>query len=417
MLGFVTSRQPTTNFNPEYTMNLAPLRLKKNQERRLRAGHCWVYSNEINTSATPFKAFEPGQPVDIFSHQDKWLGSGYVNPHSLISARLVSRDRSHPLGPSLLVHRLKIALSLRERLYPKPFYRLVFGESDGLPGLVIDRYGDALVIQITTAGMEALKQEILEATHKVLKPKAILLRNDSSIREMEGLDRYVEEGLGSTPDTLIIHEGESRFQVSPKEGQKTGWFYDQADNRTRMQRYTPGKRVLDVCSYIGGWGIRAAAGGASEAICVDASAAALEGVKTNAELNGLGNRINTLQGDAFQVLRELRNEREQFDLVVLDPPAFIKRKKDLKEGTLAYQRLNQLALQLLAKDGMLISCSCSHHMSGEGLLQVAQQAARHTDRSLQVLEQGHQSPDHPLHPAIPETSYLKAYYLRVLPTF
>jgi 23S rRNA (cytosine1962-C5)-methyltransferase len=398
-------------------MTPAPLRLKKDQDRRLRAGHCWVYSNEVDTSTTPLQGFEPGQPVEILNHQDKWLGSGYVNPHSLICARLVSRDPAHPLGPSLLVHRLNVALSLRERLHDRPFYRLVFGESDGLPGLVIDRYGDTAVIQITTAGMEALKQEILDAVHKVLGSSTIFFRNDSAIRELEGLDRYKEDGIGTMPDSLIIHEGESRFQVSPREGQKTGWFYDQADNRSRMQRYTQGKRVLDVCSYIGGWGIRAAAGGASEAICVDASATALEGVNSNATLNGLGDRVHTRQGDAFQVLRDLRNEREQFDLVVLDPPAFIKRKKDLKEGILAYRRLNQLALQLLAKDGLLITCSCSHHMSAEGLLQVAQQAARHTDRSLQVLEQGHQSPDHPLHPVIPETSYLKAYYLRVLPTF
>jgi 23S rRNA (cytosine1962-C5)-methyltransferase len=398
-------------------MNLTPLRLKKNHDRRLRAGHCWVYSNEIDTKATPLTDLAPGQPVDILNHQDKWLGSGYANPHSLICARIVSRDSQHPLSPSLLVHRLKIALGLRERLYPHPFYRLVFGESDGLPGLVIDRFGDTAVIQITTAGMEAVRKDIIGAVQKVTKCSAVLLRNDTQIRTLEGLDLYIETAVGNVPDNLELIENDVRFQVSLTEGQKTGWFYDQADNRRRLAKYIPGLRVLDVCSYVGAWGIQAAAQGAEEVLCVDASRQALERLEANARLNQLEQKVSTLQADAFEALKTLRSERERFDLVVLDPPAFIKRKKDLKEGTLAYRRLNQMAMQLLSKDGLLVTCSCSHHMSAEGLLQVSQQAARHTDRSLQVLEQGHQSPDHPLHPAIPETSYLKAFYLRVLPTF
>lgn len=398
-------------------MSLPPLRLKKNHDRRLRAGHCWVYSNEIDTKATPLTELAPGQPIDILSHQGKWLGSGYVNPHSLICARIVSRDPQHPLSPSLLVHRLKVALSLREKLYPHPFYRLVFGESDGLPGLVVDRFGDIAVIQITTAGMEAVRDDIIAALKKVLKCTAILLRNDTHSRSLEGLDLYVEAAIGSVPDSLELVENGVRFQISLGEGQKTGWFYDQADNRQRLAKYVPGQRVLDVCSYVGAWGVQAAAGGASEVLCVDVSRHALDHLTANARLNQLEDKVSTLQADAFEALKTLRSEREKFDLVVLDPPAFIKRKKDLKEGTLAYRRLNQMAMQLLSKDGLLVTCSCSHHMSAEALLQVSQQAARHTDRSLQVLEQGHQSPDHPLHPAIPETSYLKAFYLRVIPTF
>ncbi len=398
-------------------MTLALLRLNKDSDRRLRAGHCWVYSNEVDTKATPLSSFEPGQPVEIQNSQGKFLGSGYVNPHSLICARLVSRDIARPLSLALLVDRLQIALSLRERLFPHPYYRLVFGESDGLPGLVVDRYGDCVVAQITTAGMERMRAEIVAALQQVLGCSSVLLRNDSAIRELEGLESYVEEALGTVPDQVAIREGESGFLISPKHGQKTGWFYDQSDNRSRMQRYVQGKRVLDICSYIGGWGVRAAAAGAERALCIDASASALEGVAANAKHNGLEQRVATLKGDAFDVLRDLRAEQEHFDVVVLDPPAFIKRKKDLKEGTLAYRRLNQMAMQVLSKGGILVTCSCSHHMSAESLLEVTQQAARHTDRSLQVLEQGHQSPDHPLHPAIPETSYLKAYYLRVLPTF
>ncbi|MEJ1364404.1 MAG: class I SAM-dependent rRNA methyltransferase [Candidatus Sedimenticola sp. (ex Thyasira tokunagai)] len=398
-------------------MNAIPLRLKKNLDRRLRAGHCWVYSNEVDTAATPLKEMAPGQSVDILSHQGKWLGSGYANPHSLICARLVSRDREHPLTASLLVHRLKMALGLRRRLFAKAYYRLVFGESDGLPGLVVDRFGDYLVVQITTAGMEQMKQEIVAALEKVVKPTAVLFRNDTQIREMEGLERYVEPALGDWPEQLEVEENGVHFQVPSREGQKTGWFFDQAANRQRMAPYVGGKRVLDVCSYVGAWGVQAAAQGATDVLCVDASATALDAVDANAALNGVTEKVAGLQGDAFDALRELRAERQRFDVVMLDPPAFIKRRKDIKEGTLAYRRLNQLGLQLLSRDGILVTSSCSHHMSRDSLLQVVQQAARHTDRSLQLLEQGQQGQDHPIHPAMPETAYLKAFYLRVLPAF
>jgi 23S rRNA (cytosine1962-C5)-methyltransferase len=399
------------------TPSLATLRLKKDQERRLRTGHCWVYSNEVDTDQTPVKELEPGQPVSLLNHGGKWLGSGYVNPHSLICARLVSRDPGHPLSPSLLVHRLKVALGLRQRIYSAPYYRLVFGESDGLPGLVADRYGDVAVVQLTTAGMERMKAAVVAAVAKVLRPAGILLRNDAPIRKLEGLELYVEEAAGSVPEQIVVQEGTSRFEVDPRQGQKTGWFFDQADNRSRMLRYVRGKRVLDVCSYVGAWGIRALEGGAASAVCVDSSEAALEGVARNAAFNGVSDRVEARKGEAFDTLRRLREAREHFDVILLDPPAFIKRKKDLKEGTLAYRRLNQAALQLLERDGLLITSSCSFHMTRENLLQVVNQAGRHIDRSLQVLEQGQQGPDHPIHPAIPETGYLKTYFFRGLPSF
>jgi len=399
------------------TPDLPPLKLKKDQERRLRTGHCWIYSNEVDIAQTPLKELEPGQAVSLLDHQGKWLGSGYVNPHSLLCARLVSRDPEHPLSVSLLVHRLKIALGLRDHVYTAPYYRLVFGESDGLPGLVVDRYGDVAVVQLTTAGMEQMKEAVVAAVDKVLKPAGILLRNDSSIRRLEGLDLYVEEAAGTVPEQVSVQEGGSRFQVDPRQGQKTGWFFDQADNRSRMLRYVRGKRVLDMCSYVGAWGIRALEGGAVSARCVDSSETALEGVARNAVLNSVADRVEAQKGEAFDTLRRLREARERFDLVFLDPPAFIKRNKDLKEGTLAYRRLNQAALQLLERDGVLMTSSCSYHMTRDSLLQVVNQAGRHIDRSLEVLEQGQQGPDHPVHPAIPETGYLKTYFLRALPSF
>lgn len=397
-------------------MTVPPLRLKKDQDRRLRAGHLWVYSNEVDTDKTPFDQFEAGQVVAVENAQGKWQGLAYVNPNSLICARLVTRQRDLAFDGSLFVHRIKVALSLRERLYPAPYYRLIFGEGDALPGVVVDRYGDHLVVQITTAGMEAQREALVAALVKVLRPAGILLRNDSPSREPEGLSRYIELAHGDLPDQLQIEEGGCRFDVSPTEGQKTGWFYDQAANREAFTALVNGNRVLDVCSYVGAWSVRAAKAGARAVMAVDASAQALAQLSSNTVLNSCEEKIETIQGDAFQALRELRAERERFDIIVLDPPAFIKRRKDMKQGTLAYRRLNEAALGLLERDGLLISASCSFHLSGEGLLKTIQQAARHSDRNVQVLRRGYQGPDHPVHPAIPETGYLKAMTMRVLPT-
>lgn len=395
--------------------SLAPLRLKKNEDRRLKAGHPWIYSNEVDTQATPLTGFAPGQQVVVVANNGKPMGLAYVNPHSLIAARLFGRDE-HLLDRSLIVHRLKIALGLRERLFPTPHYRLVHGEADGLPGLVVDRYGDVLVAQITTAGMEAVREAIVDALVKVLKPSGILLRNDTASRGLEGLEQGIELAFGEVPEEVELIENGATFRVRPWDGQKTGWFYDQADNRARLPRYVKGARVLDLFSYMGGWGVQALRHGASEAVCVDASALALEQTQVNAGLNGVGEGLRTIEGDVFEVLRGLREERERFDVVVCDPPAFIKRRKDVEAGLAAYRRVNQMAMQVLSRDGILISCSCSHHLQRDKLPELMWAAARHVDRSMQILEFGRQGADHPVHPAIPETDYLKSVYARLLPT-
>ena len=331
------------------------LKLKKNEERRIRAGHLWVFSNEVNTKETPFDQYQPGQLVDVQASNGKSLGLAYVNPASLICARMMSRDPKYPPDQSLLVHRIKVALSLRETYFDKPYYRLVYGESDFLPGLVVDRYGEILVVQITTAGMEVMKNEIVAALDKVLRPSGILLRNDNLAREREGLPMYVDAVLGDVPEVVQLEDSGVVYQTSVHTGQKTGWYYDQRLNRESLAHFVKGKRVLDVFSYIGAWGVKAAVEGAKEVICVDASAPALEQVGINAELNNVADRMSGLQGDAFDVLKSLRLDKERFDVVVVDPPAFIKRKKDYKEGREAYRRINQLAMQVLAKDGMLVA--------------------------------------------------------------
>ena len=392
------------------------LRLRKNEERRLRAGHMWVFSNEVDTKVTPLDQFSPGEQVQVTNSTGKFIGNAYINPHSLICARLVSRDKNHHLDQSLLTLRLKLALSLRERLFPEPYYRLAFGESDALPGLVVDRFGDVLSVQITTAGMEAHKEAIISALDKVLKPKTIILRNDSSVRELEGLPSYVETVLGETPEIIEILENNCHFQAPALSGQKTGWFYDHRLNRERATHYVKGLRVLDVFSYMGAWGIPAAVNGASEVFCIDSSATALDQVEVNAGLNNVADKITTIEGDAFAALKALREDKQRFDVILLDPPAFIKRRKDVKQGLEAYRRINQLAMQLLSRDGLLVSASCSHHLERNRLQEILLKNSRHLDRNLVLLEQGHQGPDHPIHPAIPETDYLKAFFCRVTPS-
>lgn len=391
---------------------LPVLRLKRGEDRRLRAGHVWIFSNEIDTVATPLSRFGRGAHARVHSDRDQFLGYAYVNPNALICARIVGRDPAHPLDRSLIVHRLNVALALRQRLSRAPYYRLVFGESDGLPGLVLDRYGDVIVGQIATAGMEALKSDVEEAVRKVLEPAGMLWKNDSAARALEQLPEATELAFGTVPDEIELVESGLAFRAPLYRGQKTGWFYDQTANRQRLARYLwPGARVLDVCSYVGPWAITALKHGAGAASCVDASALALDYVRRNAHMHGVAPK--TIQADAFDGLKQLHEAGERFDVVVLDPPAFIKRKKDIPQGQAAYRKLNQLALGLIERDGLLVSCSCSYHLATDDLLAAIQAAARHVGRFVQVLEFGGQSPDHPVHPAIPETRYLKALFCRV----
>jgi len=389
---------------------LPVLRLKRNEDRRLNAGHLWVFSNEVDAQQTPLPKFKPGDLVRVLAHNDRALGLAYVNPQSLICARLLGTWKIP--DAAWFAARIRIALALRERLYAEPYYRLVYGEADGLPGLVIDRYGAQCVVQIGTAGMERLKSQIQEAILQVLDCETLLFKNDGAARELEGLPAYIEAAKGGIDEYGSVVEEGLKFAMPLAAGQKTGWFFDQAANRRALRKYVrAGARVLDVFSYVGAWGICAARDGAAEVICVDSSALALELAAKNAESNGLV--IATRKGDAFAVLEGMIGERTRFDVVIVDPPAFAKRKKDLPKALAAYKRLNQLAMQLLAGDGILVSCSCSYHVSAQDLEDAIAKAARGADKHVQLLEMGGQAPDHPVHPAIAETRYLKAYFCRV----
>ncbi len=391
---------------------LPALRLRRGEDRRLRAGHLWVFSNEVDNDLTPITQFAVGAMARVLSDRDQFLGYAYVNPHALICARILSRSPVHAPDRSLLVHRLKVALSLRERLSPAPYYRWVFGESDGLPGLVLDRYGDVLVGQIATAGMEALRGDVEAAICQVFEPRALVWKNDGAARELEQLPRQLLNPIGRAPEELQVLEHGLTFTVPMAAAQKTGWFYDQTGNREQWRRMIrPGARVLDVCSYAGAWAISALTRGAAEAVCVDASEAALAVATRNAAANGVS--LSVRAGDAFEVLDALVRAGERFDAIVLDPPAFIKRKKDIPRGQAAYRKLNQIAMRLLERDALLVSCSCSYHLHPEELVGLIQSASRHASRFAQILYSGGQSPDHPIHPAIPETRYLKAFFCRV----
>ena len=393
-------------------MELKRLRLGRNEERRLQGGHLWVYSNEVNNAVTPLKAFAPGELALVESHGGKPMGVAYVNPHSLICARLIGQGNER-LDTALLARRFKQALTLRERLFDVPVYRLVFGVSDLLPGLVGDRFGAHLVVQLNTAGMDAAREAIVEALVQVLQPASIVLRNDSSMRVLENLEKEVVVAYGNPPDHVELIENGVKFLAPLHDGQKTGWFYDQRPNRAWLKKYVVGKRVLDVFSYIGGFGVQAAVFGAKEVWCVDRSAAALDLVKKSAELNGVAERMRCIEGDAFDVLKDLKDSGEQFDVVIVDPPAFIKRKKDIGEGINAYRRINEAAMRLLGAEGYLLSGSCSMHLQRDELVDILRGASRHLDRHLQIIEEGMQGPDHPVHPAIPETRYIKAFMSRI----
>lgn len=397
-------------------MTFPVLALKKNAERRIRAGHLWIYSNEVDIARTPLKDFEPGSQVCIQAHNGKALGVAFVNPHALICGRLFTRDPAQGMSGSLLSKRLEAALALRESLFARPFYRLVFGDGDGLSGLVVDRFGGLCVVQISTAGMELMRDSIIKTLQRLLKPDTIVLKNDGKMREVEGLPSYVEVVHGSLPEVLEVEENGIPFRAPVSEGQKTGWFYDHRQNRQRLQAYAPGKRVLDVFSYVGGWGVQAGTAGASHVTFIDSSRLALDFARENASSNGLAG-AEYLQGDAFELLKGLAEEKARFDVVVLDPPALIPRKRDVPQGEAAYAKLNELALRLLDREGVLLSASCSMHLGADRLRDIVRASGRKVDRFVQLLEQGHQGPDHPIVPAIAETEYLKALWCRSMSGF
>jgi len=393
-------------------MTLPVLYLKKREERRLMAGHLWVFSNEVDTTKSPLAAFEPGGQAIIMTAADRALGTGYVNPGSLIAARLCDKNPGARIDRAWCAGRLSQALELRRKFFDAPYYRLAFGESDGLPGLVVDRYNDVLVVQILTAGMERLRPVICDALDELLSPSAILLKNDANSRKLEGLPLAVETVKGSAPQEISVPEGPGLYRTSLASGQKTGWFFDQSPNRLALLPLCANAAVLDVFCYVGALGVGAALSGAKEVVCVDSSRQALDGVMANARQNDVADKVSTIKGDADAVLEDLARQGRRFDVISLDPPAFVKRKKDLEHAQGAYHKVNKLASRLLTPGGLVQTASCSQHLEAWRFERLAARALS-GGREARLLRRGGQGPDHPIHPAMPETDYLKSLLFRV----
>lgn len=385
-------------------------RLKKRTERRLHLGHLWVFSNEIETLEGDYS---PGAQVTVLDSRGRFLGIGYVNRNSLITIRLLSRQPA-TLDSAFFEGRLRRALDYRLKRYtPADSFRLVYSEGDLLPGLIVDKYGDTLVLQLLTQGMEVRREPILTALQEIIRPRAIVARNDASLRQLEGLPSQVETVTGTIPDPVEVDIDGIRFAVDVLKGQKTGFYLDQRENRRALTPYVRGARVLDTFCYSGAWSLYALQAGAGEVIACDDSAAAVELTRRNAVLNGVEARLQAVTADAFRFLQELGERGERFDCVILDPPAFAKSKKHLDEALVAYQRLNKLALRLLRPGGVLISSCCSYHVDDASFFECLKKAGASQRKDLRILDWKGAGYDHPAIMGIPETHYLKCAFLQV----
>ena len=387
------------------------VRLNPKQGRRLRAGAPWVFSNEI--AMTPeLRRIQPGTLVRLEGDDGVRFGVAMFNPHSLIAARLLDRDPEAEIGTAWMRARLRAAIGLRDRVCDSPFHRLVHAEADRLPGLIIDRYDDVAVLQANTAGMDRLIPVVVEALLAELPLRAIVARNDSSARGLEGLPEQIGLLHGDEAGAEV-REGGVRFPVDPLSGQKTGWFFDQRPNRDRVAALAAGARVLDVFCHTGGFGLRAAAAGAASVLLVDSSGPALARTELAAALNDLTKKVQTRREDAFEAMTALSQSGQQFDIVVCDPPAFARSRKDTEAGLRAYARMARLAAALVTPGGFLFVASCSHHAPLEAWSARIAEGLHRARREGRILATTGSGPDHPVHPQLPETAYLKAQLVQI----
>ncbi len=385
-------------------------RVKLRKTARLLAGHQWVFSNELAQSP---RGFAPGQLVEIMDSRENFLGIGYINPSSLISVRVLTRV-NEPVDVGFFKKRIAAAMRYRQRfLGDETACRLVYSEADYLPGLIADKYADVIVVQLLTAGMEAMKGEILEAVDSLLSPRAIVLKNDSRMRALEGLPLYKEAVKGVIDPLPVIEEDGVLFEIDPLGGQKTGFFLDQRENRLSFKRLLQeGGTGLDLFSYAGGWGLHLARAGAEKVVLVDESEGALARARRNAGLNGLAGGLEFVQADVFDFLeKEIQGGPGRYDFIVLDPPAFVKSAKKIKEAVKAYTLLNSRCMRLLKTGGLLATSSCSYHLARQEFLDMLRAAARGAGRNVKVVEQRFQGRDHPVLLSMPETEYLKCAFL------
>ncbi|HIJ96960.1 MAG TPA: class I SAM-dependent rRNA methyltransferase [Desulfuromonadales bacterium] len=386
--------------------------LNKNEERRIKAGHPWVFSNEIREVSGERTA---GIAAELYDAAGGFIGVGHYNPHSLIAFRLLSRQHEDIDTLEFFESRIAAALAHRQTRYPGlSSFRAVYGESDFLPGLVVDAYGDCLSVQLLSAGMDCRRELIVAALRKACEPSGIIARNDVAVRKLEGLEEQIELLWGDVPEMIEMTENGLRFRVNLREGQKTGAFLDQKQNHLLLREICIGKNVLDCFCYTGGWAIHAASFGASTVIGIDISARAIGQASSNATLNKFSERITFEECDAFERLRLLHQEGQGFGVIVMDPPAFVKSRKNIAEATKGYLTINRRALELLEPGGYLISCSCSYHMGRDAFRDILIQAARLAKREVRLVETCSQAADHPVLLSFPESEYLKCYVLQAV---
>lgn len=393
---------------------LPAIRIDERSVRRLKLGYPWVFRSEV-INAKESGALTAGQVVDFVRDKGDFVARGFFNPTPQLVGRVLTLQPLTNIDKFFVYHQIESALRFREKLYPQPFYRLIHAESDGMAGLIIDRYGDVIVCQVNTAGMEALYPHIESTLISLLKPKAIVLKNDTSGREQEGLEKYAKVSYGTLPENFVrIIENGVNFDVDVIAGQKTGWFFDQRDNRAWVATLAKGGSLLDVFCHTGGFGITAGLAGADSLTFVDSSESAIEMVAKNVQLNGLANKSDTIEGKAFDVMEKLAKTGQKYDVVCLDPPAFIKTRKDMVTGVKGYQKLAKLAAPLVQKSGFLFFASCSHHISIHDLADAVTEGLAKAGRSCQLIKAAGAAPDHPVHPLLPETEYLKSLTYRFL---
>jgi 23S rRNA (cytosine1962-C5)-methyltransferase len=391
-------------------MRFTPLRLKKGQDADIRKGFPWIYASDIIDSSE-LTLTSPGSLVSIENFKGEHIGVGFYNRLSQIACRVLALGRAD-IDAEFFAGRMKEALAKRDKIIPVPYYRLVHSEADLLPGLLIDRFGDAVVMQVGTAGMENLLPQILEAVEEIIKPETIILRNDNAGRKLEGLAQEIKIIKGAVNGFTEVQENRFIYLADLINGQKTGWFYDQRDNREMIANMAAGKSLVDIYSHSGGFGLLAAKAGAASVTLVDSSKLALDMAQQAAENNNV--KIECLKGDAFAAMENLARSGRNFDIVLADPPAFVKSRKDIASGLKGYEKVARLAAPLVADGGVLFIASCSHHAGRSAFNKAVLDGVKKAGRAAEIIKQTGAAPDHPRHEMLPQSEYLKGLLLRII---
>ena len=391
--------------------NLPVVHVINGRQKKLLQGHPWVYGNEIERVEGEIV---DGELVAVVDFRGRYMGTGFYNSKSLITVRLLTH-RSEEITDGLIASRVKAACDYRRFVMGRPgtdSCRLIYGEADRLPGVIADRFGDVIVLQVLALGMEKYTQVIADALVACEKPKCLLLNNDDAIRRKEGMECFAKVLHGELPEETVIHENGIKLSVDVKGGQKTGYFLDQKDNHLFVRQFCKDARVLDCFSYIGGFALNAAAAGAKEVTAVDIRESAVELIRRNAELNGM--EVDTVCANCFDFLRQQVKEKQKYDVIVLDPPAFTKAHANMANACRGYKEIALSAMRMLSAGGVLATHSCSYHMPEDVFVNTVLSAAQDLHRQVRVITLRRQDIDHPVLAGYPESHYLKSLWLQML---